>query len=541
MSNDIRLTRQEREKYIKMLWFYRKHPVLAARDILGVTLKPHQRIALKAIWKYRNVCLIMSRGMSKTFMIALASLLYTLLYSGMKTLACSGETFRQGQMILEEAESIASCTNSNVRKLFFARRACGKYEAGSWRVLNRRQDSWVIESHKSGSTFKTYPMSNPDSIRGYRAHKIFMDERNFISKDLIQRVILPFANVKRNVLGIEEDNASVVENSYVHAGTIEYSWQDFARYVKDILKRPDNNSCVIEFNYEDAAFGYGIAWEKIERERDSGDYDFDTWAAENKNQLKEDSQTYFGSKLVMSDSASTIVKYKPQEKKLKCYMGIDPAREQDCFSVTILQDDPQTKFLSPIYQNKWVKTRFSVVVDEIFKLLDKYNVVAIGLDAGGGGAHVRDLFLEPSKKEFDPIYDPEDEESIKMLGQRAHSSRNILQVLKPNQERNTRWNSTMKGLLQAGRLKFTNMHFVPRLQDETEERVLKCMVESKKQLTTIKTKAQLNTNYFSFFTEYKFKDLYSSLLYAVAVWKEYNEKELKRDNIYEELGVGGWM
>ena len=65
----VRLT--EKEKYTlnlseKLLMFYRKHPVQAAKDLLGVDLVWFQRIALNGIWnkKYvlRNTALVPAKG-----------------------------------------------------------------------------------------------------------------------------------------------------------------------------------------------------------------------------------------------------------------------------------------------------------------------------------------------------------------------------------------------------------------------------------------------------------------------------------------------
>ena len=220
-------------------------------------------------------------------------------------------------------------------------------------------------------------------------------------------------------------------------------------------------------------------------------------------------------------------------------MGIDPAREQDTFSITILQEDG--KLLTPIYQNQWLKVRFSLIVEEIFKLIDRYNIVAIGLDVGGGGSHVRDLLLHPTNKEYEPIYDGNDEEAIQILGSNIDFSKKILTILRPNAERNTKWNSQLKGLMQTNRIKFTDLHFVPRMTDISEEKIMKCMVECKKQIASIKTKSQQNANFLSFYSDARKKDLYSSLLYAVAIWKDYIDGEIKSVHSNDELGEGGWL
>lgn len=551
---DVKLTVKEKFGYPRIIWFYRKHPCIAARDLLGVRLAPHQRIVLKAIWSKPNVALVMSRGMSKTFILGLIAVLRALLFPGMKVLAASGQTFRQGQMILEECENILLAKNKEIADVPFGKVSFGKYIAGVWKVLTRGQDSWGLQVYGSGSTIKTFPMSNADKIRGYRAHLILLDERNAVSDEVVQKVISPFANVKRGVLtDVTEESQNDVDNTFVHAGTIEYTWQGFAKLIRGFLKKNKEKNIVIEFNYEDG-YGYGINWEKIEEDRDSGEYDFAAWAAENKNQLQEDAENYFGSKLIFSDGVfeQTVVNegkktekwiskevYKYQEKKKPCYMGIDPARQSDEFAITIIVDDKDEGCIYPIYQQTWKKAYFKQVVDKIFSLInDRYNIIRIGLDQGGGGFQVRDLFMEPENKKYKPIYDPSDEHATSILGPGRRGGKPLLRLLKPNAERNTMWNSNLKKMLQTGQFKFTDLIFVPRLPDKDEEAVLRSMIECKRQFVHIKTKVSVHNN-MSFYADSGKKDLYSSTLYAAAVYQDHVDERKMRGH-QEELATGFW-
>jgi hypothetical protein len=536
-KHNTKLTKTEREKYIKMLWFYRKYPVLAARDILGVKLSPHQRIVFKKIWASKEIALVMSRGMSKTFILAVVALLYAALYLGMKVLIASGQSFRQGQMVLDECDKIATGTNPSVEDRYFARRAFGVYEAGKWKVLKRGQNDWSIEQPGGGSSIRTFPMKNTEAIRGYRAHVVLLDERNAISDETYQKAISPFANVKRDVL---LQSTGELDNRFVHAGTVEYTWQGFAKLIRSFLKDGlTTNRTVIEFNYEDS-YKYGINWEKIEKERDSDEYDFGTWLAENKNQLKEDSDTYYGGRLILQEAIAPFVKFAPIVKKNKCFMGIDPARQKDSFAITILKED-KVRGIYPVYQYRWEKTDFQEIVNKIFKLVDDYNVVSIGVDIGGGGYQVRDLLLKPQDSSYAPIWDPSDDDAEAMLGDKKYSSKKILTLLKPNAQRNTQWNSHVKAMLQSGKLRFTDLMFVPRCGDKNEEKVMKCMVESKRQFVMVKTKSSISHTNLSFYVEGIKKDLYSSVLYAVTAYKEYMDKNIRTRNQVVELPMGGWI
>ena len=167
------------------------------------------------------------------------------------------------------------------------------------------------------------------------------------------------------------------------------------------------------------------------------------------------------------------------------------------------------------------------------------DVKRVGLDQGGGGTQVRDLLLSPKNLAYPGIYDPSDEDSLKLL--QGKRGRAILRMLKPNAERNTIWNANMKQYLQSGKFKFVDFMFVPKMQDKEEEKVYRSMVDCKRQFVMVKTKASSVHTNLTFYAESGKKDLYSSTLYALSVLKDYEEETIKRANSNEELPIGAWI
>jgi intein/homing endonuclease len=82
------------EKEFELVTMYRENPVAAARDLLGIDLPPHQRLALRAMWASPNTILVMGRGGGKTFIDALFCVLRAMLYPGEKVGIISA-SFRQ--------------------------------------------------------------------------------------------------------------------------------------------------------------------------------------------------------------------------------------------------------------------------------------------------------------------------------------------------------------------------------------------------------------------------------------------------------------
>ena len=76
-NREITLTQNE-----GTILYYRNHPVLAARDLLGVELNWIQRIAIKAIWFKQFIMLVLGRRCGKTFIGAISCILRAMLFPG---------------------------------------------------------------------------------------------------------------------------------------------------------------------------------------------------------------------------------------------------------------------------------------------------------------------------------------------------------------------------------------------------------------------------------------------------------------------------
>ena len=83
----VRLAKDEQYKLSdseRLILFYRYHPVIAAKDLLGVELSWYQRKVLRSLWFKKNNLILMSRGIGKTWLLALFAVLYAMLYPKVK-------------------------------------------------------------------------------------------------------------------------------------------------------------------------------------------------------------------------------------------------------------------------------------------------------------------------------------------------------------------------------------------------------------------------------------------------------------------------
>ena len=68
----------------KLILAYRKDPILACKEILGVDLAWFQRIVMRGLWKTPFVLLLLGRGCSKTSLTTMYMILKAMLYPKMK-------------------------------------------------------------------------------------------------------------------------------------------------------------------------------------------------------------------------------------------------------------------------------------------------------------------------------------------------------------------------------------------------------------------------------------------------------------------------
>jgi len=322
----IHLTRKEKLYGLKMIHFYRRHPVLAVRDILGLPVSaPHFRIALKAAWFSDHCTLVLSRGMMKSTINAIISILKCILY-GNRTNLVLGPQFRQGRFIFEEAgieKILSDRMGMMVHRRGFGNQSCTTPN----KVINKgANDVWRVR-FKNGSQIVTGPLGKKgNSLLGLRANDIRLDEMRDFTKYQVTKVIHPFANVLADPFNNAAENENYEGNTFMYCGTIRYTDDYYYEIIEEFMERMENDKqlrqfgfcprlnrgkyCVVEFNYEDSynieqgtkrprqfnvdnvteltksrklRFYFRINIEEIESAKFSDTVNTEDWRAENKN------------------------------------------------------------------------------------------------------------------------------------------------------------------------------------------------------------------------------------------------------------------
>lgn len=188
MGKKIYISSARRKVYeadAKTIAYWRRNPIIAARDLLGVELLDYQKYALEGAWVASHVVLCWGRDLGKSFWGDIFLQLWGLLF------------FDQEMFILSSVGDQAKETFSKLESLVLR---SGK-TASSFRDLTDIPAQETVKSptnktgfsHNSsgysvgwynGSKLHTLN-SNPDSARSRRASIVFFDEAAFTDDELI--------------------------------------------------------------------------------------------------------------------------------------------------------------------------------------------------------------------------------------------------------------------------------------------------------------------------------------------------------------------
>ena len=398
--------------------------------------------------------LIGSRGFSKSFTLALYSILKCAFIPGTK-IVIVGSGFRQSKLVFEYMENM--WRNGPILRSIFNSNDDGPRRDVD-RCTMRLGDSWTI----------AIPMGDGSKIRGLRAHIIIADEFASISPDIYETVVSGFAAVsaspiqnvkeqaKRQAMidaGVWNEELDTITkkmgNQAIISGTADYDFKHFAAYwkryktiieskgdpnkLRDIFKEeiPENfnwrDYSIIRIPYELIPKGF-MDDKQVTRARatiHSGIYNMEYAAC-----FVKDSEGFFRRTLiescVASDKNNIILPSNPKpiifdakirgDQKYKYIYGVDPASEQDNFSIVILELHPDHNRI--VYT--WTTNRSNFKDRQKTGLTDEYDFYGfcarkirnlmkyfpcerIGMDAQGGGIAIEEALHDPSKTKEDEV------------------------------------------------------------------------------------------------------------------------------------------
>lgn len=170
-----------RQAVVRAAAFYRSNPHRFVKDFLHINLRWFQKIIIFAMNLNPMFCMIASRGLGKSFLIAIYCCLRAVLYPGSKIVIASG-TRGQAVNVLEKIRTEILPNSPELRS---------ELKGGDVKIST----SEAIALFLNGSFIKV--VTSNDSSRGNRANILILDEFRMIDKDTIETVLTKFLTASR--------------------------------------------------------------------------------------------------------------------------------------------------------------------------------------------------------------------------------------------------------------------------------------------------------------------------------------------------------
>ena len=440
---------EDNEELVKRLSWLMMRPEyfsFTCKHVLNIELSPFQAVLLQEMWNRKFPMLIGSRGMGKSFILALYAILRALFMPRRKIIIV-GAAFRQSKVLFEYMDTIWK--NAPV-----LRDLCAS-NSGPRRDVDR------CVMHIGDSTITALPLGDGSKIRGQRANDIIADEFASIPRDIFENVVAGFAAVASSPiektkqkakeamavkLGIsiptaKKEDSVDMSNQIILSGTAYYDFNHFSEYWKRYrqivnsggevkkLEEVFNGSIPQDFDWTN----YSVSRIPVKKLpigfMDSGQvgrakatvhtgiYQMEYGAV-----FTTDSQGFFKRSLIEAVTTSPTNPAKlasgdvwfeaslKGDSGKKYVFGVDPASEVDNFSIVVMEvEDDHRKVV-----HCWTTTRKShkellksKIVDEddfysfcakkIRQLMKAFPCAEIAMDAQGGGIAVMEALHDKDK------------------------------------------------------------------------------------------------------------------------------------------------
>jgi len=190
--------------------FLRENITFTTNLIGGVDLFPFQHLAIKSMLETDYFLGIWSRGMSKSFSTAIYAFLDAIFNQGVQ-IGILAATFRQSKMIFEKIEDIA-------------RKPEAAFLGQCITKKSKKNDQWTLEIGES--KIIALPLGDGSKLRGFRFHRIIIDEFLLMPEHVYNEVILPFLSVVQNPT--EREKVRKLEDQMIAQGKMKeedrYQW-----------------------------------------------------------------------------------------------------------------------------------------------------------------------------------------------------------------------------------------------------------------------------------------------------------------------------
>lgn len=216
-----KLTKDERKRQIRdWCTFYRRNWDIYATDRLQINLKPFQSIVLYLIGVSDVFYLMCSRGLSKTFMAALAAFIECLLYPNSHIVLTATTMKTAKKMVTDKMED----------------ELCGRFSPVlKWMKENKliefhyRDEEIVVDFKMNDSWIRVLP--SVEGSRGERVTFLIFEECRLLKKNIVDSVFIPMRSARvpayRTKPEYAEDDRLVERTKIIYLTSTRYKHEWF--------------------------------------------------------------------------------------------------------------------------------------------------------------------------------------------------------------------------------------------------------------------------------------------------------------------------
>ena len=450
--NNIPVIAQDRfSEYLTWLMSQPEYFYFLIKIILQMDSYPMQCLILKELYNHKFPILLGSRGLSKSFSIAMYLLIKMITTPGCKCVV-TGAGFRQAKVVFDYMEQMW-IKSPMLRNCFKGAKNGPVHGTDVWTFRLGDSITYALPVGPDGS-----------KVRGYRANVLVNDEFSSANRTTFEEVMSGFLAVSaspveqvkhratllakkklRIPVSLKDEDSGIIQNQLILSGTAYYKFNHFYQYfckwrdiiysggdvnkLRDILG--DDGDDLENFNWKSysiiripvelAPAGF-MDLDQINRNRASASKD--VFLREYNCVFSDDSDGFFKRSLINSCTVSEDnkivkngqeIKFAPMlygDQNKKYVYGIDPAYQGDNFAIVILEVDQNIRKVVHVWttQASDHKQRlkeglitendyYHYCVRKIRTLMKRFPCAYIALDALGGGRAIIEAFTDQTKLE----------------------------------------------------------------------------------------------------------------------------------------------
>lgn len=389
---------EDKEAQISLIKFLYRNLGLTTSLLTGIDLYPDQIITLKGMMQNNFTLCVWGRGVSKTWTAAVYCILQCI-FNPNTTILVAGPTFRTARFIFNHIEKISESPEAVML-------------AQAMGVKIRRNDEfrWSV----NGGEIIAIPL-NGEKIRGFRADILLIDEFLLMSEDLVEKVLIPYLVVPKDMRRrkriraredelvkkgiITDEQRTQFKNNKKLIGlssasyTCEYLYKKYEEYRKQIMSpdMPENNATY---------FISQLSWEAVPIDRidksiielaQSNESNLMTFKREYCAQFLDGSDSYFSMNKMLACTVPdgeepTLLLRGAKDRKY--ILSIDPNASNsptgDDFAMCVIELDEGDKASGTVVHSYGESGKdLKEHIKYLFYILTNFNVEMIIIDYAG--------------------------------------------------------------------------------------------------------------------------------------------------------------